>query len=345
VTAAVLAGARPRPWLAPLGVLFGGAAALRAGLYRRGILARERLGAPVISIGNLAVGGRGKTPLVELTATVLRDAGRAVAVLSRGYGGSFRGEALVVSNGERVLAGAEEAGDEPVMLARALPGVMVAVGRDRVRLGRVVEERLGARVHVLDDGFQHLRLHRDLDLVCVDALDLRERPLPAGVLREGLSALERADLVAVGGEDEEAAGAALEALASRLGRVRVFRVRRRPTGFVDLSGDPAVPPQRAFLVSGIARPERFASDIAALGVAVAGHAAFPDHHRFRPDEVEAALARARAAGADAVVTTAKDAVRLPAPASTPPVLVFRVHCAVEDEMSFRDRVLAAAGPR
>ena len=339
------AGVRPRPWLAPLGALFGRAAAWRAEMYRRGVLGRERLSAPVISVGNLAVGGRGKTPLVELTASMLREAGRSVAVLSRGYGGSFRGEALVVSNGERVLAGAEEAGDEPVMLARALPGVMVAVGRDRARLGRRVEERLGVDVHVLDDGFQHLRLERDLDLVCVDAGDLGDRPLPAGALREGPAALERADLVAVSAEEEEEAQAAVEVLASRLGPARVFRVRRRAAGFVDLTGAPAVPPRRALLLSGIARPERFAADVAAQGVAVAGHAVFADHHRFSSDELRRVLARAAEAGAEAVVTTAKDAVRLPSFADVPPMLVFRVRAAADDEERFRARLLAAAGPR
>ena len=158
-----------RAWLAPLGAVFGGATTLRAALYRRGVLADTRLGSPVISIGNLAMGGRGKTPLVELTATLLRDAGRPVAVLSRGHGGDFRGDVLVVGDGTRVLAEAAQAGDEPVMLARALPGVVVAVGRDRARAGRAVEAAMGPRVFVLDDGFQHLRLARDLDIVCVDA--------------------------------------------------------------------------------------------------------------------------------------------------------------------------------
>jgi tetraacyldisaccharide 4'-kinase len=344
VTTAIGLLGQPRPWLAPLGALFGGAAALRADLYRRGLLARERLSAPVISIGNLAVGGRGKTPLVERTAAILHEAGRAVAVLSRGYGGSFRAEALVVSNGERVLVGADVAGDEPVMLARALPGVMVAVGRDRVRLGRFVEERLGPRVHVLDDGFQHLRLERDLDIVCVDAEDLRARPLPAGILRERLSALDRADLVAVSGEDEASAAAAERALVARIGADRVIRVRRQPAGFVDVTGDAAVPPERAFLLSGIARSERFARDVAAEGVAVVGHAAFPDHHRFRPEELAEAQRQALAARADAIVTTAKDAVRLPLSPSVP-VLVFRVRCALDDEARFRERLLAAASPR
>ena len=326
--------------LAPLGAVFGGATALRASLYDRGLLARTRLRSPVISIGNLAVGGRGKTPLVELTATILRDAGRPVAVLSRGYGGAFRGEMLVVGDGTQVLADAQEAGDEPVMLARALPGVVVAVGRDRVRAGRALEAALGPRVLVLDDGFQHLRLARDLDIVCVDAGDLRARPLPAGLLREPPSALARAHLVAVSGEDEEDARAAADALSQRLGAARVVRVRRRPAGFVDRAGAPAAVPARAFLLTGIARPERVAADLAAQGTTVTGHAAFADHHRFRPEEVDSALGQAEKSGADAVVTTAKDEVRMPVTTRGLPMLVWRVRCAVDDEAGFRARLLA-----
>src|SRR5262249_56083068 len=124
--------------------------------------------------------------------SVRRDEGLPVAVLSRGYGGRFRGEALVVGDGSTVLASADEAGDEPVMLARALPGVVVAVGRRRHAVGRAVEARFGRRVHVLDDGFQHLRLARDLDLVCLDVHDPADRPLPAGPPRARPAALARA---------------------------------------------------------------------------------------------------------------------------------------------------------
>ncbi len=332
-----------RAWLAPLGAAFGGATALRAALYRRGVLAETRLGSPVISIGNLALGGRGKTPLVELTATLLRDAGRPVAVLSRGHGGDFRGDLLVVGDGTRVLAEAAQAGDEPVMLARALPGVVVAVGRDRARAGRAVEAAMGPRVFVLDDGFQHLRLARDLDIVCVDADDLRERPLPAGVLREPPSALGRAHLIVVSGEEEDAARAAGETLSQRFGPARVLRARRCPAGFFDRAGAPARAPARPFLLTGIAWPERVVSDLAAQGLPLAGHAAFADHHRFRPDEIEAVGRQAERSGADAIVTTAKDAVRLPVAGSAPPVLVWRVRCAVDDEARFRARVLGVGG--
>ncbi|HET6900430.1 MAG TPA: tetraacyldisaccharide 4'-kinase [Vicinamibacteria bacterium] len=329
--------------LAPLGAVFGGATALRATLYRRGLLARARLSSPVISIGNLAVGGRGKTPLVELTATILRDAGRPVAVLSRGYGGTFRGEVLVVGDGVRVAADVVEAGDEPVMLARALTGVVVAVGRDRVAAGRALEAALGPRVFVLDDGFQHLRLRRDLDVVCVDAGDLRARPLPAGWLRERPSALSRAHLIAVSGEDEDDARAAVDALAQRFGPDRIFRARRVPAGFCDLAGAPASAPARAYLLTGIARPERVAADLAARGTAVTGQSAFADHHRFRPHEIETVLREAQGSGADAVVTTAKDAVRLPVTKGALPILVWRVRAAVDDADRFRARLLAVGG--
>ena len=342
MTAIAVPALRSRPWLAPLGAVFGGAAALRAALYRRGVLGRHRLGSPVISIGNLAVGGRGKTPLVERTASLLIDAGQRVAVLSRGYGGSFRGDALIVSDGIRVLAGSEQAGDEPVMLARALPAAVVAVGRDRVRVGRAVEAALGLRVFLLDDGFQHLQLVRDLDVVCVDADDLGERLLPAGPLRESLSALERADVVAVSAEDEEAAQRAVARLSSQLDPARVFRVRRRPAGFRDLEGANVPPPSRAFLLTGIARPVRVATDVAQQGTKVVGRAAFADHHRFRPDEIDSVARRAQAAGADAIVTTAKDALRLPATRLALPIVVFHVTCAVDDEARYRARLLKAA---
>ncbi len=325
---------RSRPWLAPLGLVLGGAAAVRARLYARGVLARERLAGPVISVGNLGVGGRGKTPAVVRIAALLREAGHPVAVLSRGYGGSFRGEALVVSEGQGPLAGADEAGDEPVMLARALPGVVVAVGRDRAAAGRAVEARFGRRVHVLDDGFQHMRLARDLDVLCLDAADLADRPMPAGSLREFPSARARADLLLVTGGAGASDG-------------RTFAARREAEGFFTLAGAARARPPRAVLLSGIARPERFAADVRAAGVEVLAHLAFRDHHPFTPAEVARAVDTARRAGATAVVTTEKDGVRLPAglPEDAAPIAVFRIRLALDDEAGFRRRVLAAVEGR
>jgi len=323
--------------LAPLGALYGAAAAARAAAYRRGWLPRARLGGPVISVGNLSVGGSGKTPVVALIASILREAGRPVAVLSRGYRGSFRGDCLVVADGEGVRAGPEAAGDEPVMLARALPGVVVAVGRRRDRVGRAVEARFGSRVHVLDDGFQHLRLRRDLDLVCASAHDLVDRPLPAGRLREPAAALARADLILL-----DADAAALAGLAA-VHPGRVLRLRRRVVGFFGLDGVEQAAPARPFLLSGIARPERFHCDVTPRVGHVSGTAVFADHHAYSATDLAGVEARARAAGADAIVTTAKDAVRL-APSSLP-LLVLRIAAQVDEEALLRERVLRAAERR
>jgi tetraacyldisaccharide 4'-kinase len=326
-----------------LGSAFGALASARVAAYRRGLLPRARLDGPVVSVGNLGVGGSGKTPVVARVAGILRDAGEPVAVLSRGYGGSFRGEALVVSDGTTVLAGAAEAGDEPAMLARALPGVVVAVGPRRDAVGRVVEVRFGRRVHVLDDGFQHLRLERDLDLVCLDVGDLDDRPMPAGRLRERPSALGRADLVLLT-RIEAASDEELRALEARVGPERCFRVGRRVAGWSALGGAAAAPPARAFLLAAIARPERLERDVAGCGVAVVGRAFFRDHHRFRADDLVSVAERARAAGAGAIVTTAKDAVRLESvPALGLPLVVMAISAEIADEERLRARLLAAVG--
>lgn len=328
-----------------MGAGFGALAALRVEAYRRGLLRRRRLAGPVVSVGNLGVGGSGKSPVVERVARLLRDSGEPVAVLSRGYGGGFRGEALFVSDGTRVLAAAAEAGDEPVMLARALPGVVVAVGPRRDVVGRAVEARFGPRVHVLDDGFQHLRLERALDLVCLDVRDLDDRPLPAGRLRERPAALARAGLVLLTRIDA-ASEPELRALEARLGPERTLRVERRVTGFRTLGGAAAEAPARAFALAAIARPERFAADLAASGCAVSGRAFFRDHHAWSEGELRTVAAEARASGPGAVVVTAKDAVRLEAlPLAgifgATPVLVLGIEARLLDEARLVERLRGA----
>lgn len=321
---------RPRPWLGALGAAYGALGAARAALYARGAFRTHRLRGPVISVGNVAVGGRGKTPITARVAEWLRDDGLPVAILSRGYGGSFTGDALVVSDGASVLADADAAGDEPLMLARRLPGVVVAVGPRRDVVGRAVEERFGPRVHVLDDGFQHLRLHRDLDLVCLRAHDLEDVPLPAGALRENARAVERADALLVW-DDPAPDGPFPD---------RVFRVERRSDGFVDRDGHAAAAPRRPFLVAGIAHPERLEEDVRTLAGDVAGRAFFPDHHRYRAEDVRRVEDEAARAGADALVTTEKDLPRLPA--TELPVRALRIAPEIRDEERLRARVLAVA---
>ena len=328
-----------------LGAVFGAVARLRALAYGRGLLRRDRPRGPVVSIGNLSVGGSGKTPVVQRVAAMLRDEGHPVAVLSRGYGGSFHGDALVVSDGKEVLAGAKEAGDEPVMLARSLPGVVVAVGPRRDVVGQAVEARFGRRVHVLDDGSQHLRLERDLDIVCLDVGDLHDRPLPAGRLREGPEALGRAHLVLLT-RLEAAPEERLAALEERLGPGRTHRVSRRVLGWRDLDGGETPGPDRVFLFAGIARPERFEGDAGASGAVVVGRAFFADHHRYRAQEVQRLAEQARSAGADALGTTAKDAVRLvelEPGASGLPIRVLHGTVDFADEARFSRQLFEAVG--
>jgi len=296
----------------------------------------------VISVGNLSLGGRGKSPLVARVCELLREDGLAVSVLSRGYRGAFRGECLFVSDGDRVTASAAQAGDEPVMLARQLPGVVVAVGRKRGLVGQAVELRFGARVHVLDDGFQHLALHRDLDLVCVDARDLQDAPLPAGRLREPLSALRRADLVLLSGA-ESVPEARLLALETELGPKRLLHLSQRVTGLISREGAARPAPGKVYLLAAIAAPERFLADARLHAGQVIGSAFFRDHHVFSAAELDAVARRARAEGADAVVTTATDEVRLPRDLDLGlPLIVLRIAAAVAEEDVLRDRVRAVA---
>lgn len=182
--------------LAPFATLYGMVLRIRALLYQTGVLTIHKLPCPVISIGNITVGGTGKTPATMLIARELQRRGYRIAVLSRGYGGSLEGQIAAVSDGNSLLLGPEQAGDEPCLLAQSLPGLMVAIGTDRYQAGLMALERLKPDILLLDDGFQHIRLHRDLNILLLDST----RPfgngwtLPLGLLREPRTALKRADL-------------------------------------------------------------------------------------------------------------------------------------------------------
>ena len=287
-------------------------AAWRRRWYARNPSRQRRLSRPVVSVGNLRVGGSGKTPAVEYIARVLLARGERPSILSRGYGRRIAPAGVtVVSSPAAVLAGVDTAGDEPLMLARALPGVPVLVGADRYRSGAQAERDFDVTVHILDDGFQHLALARDVDLLLVGEEDLTEPVLPAGHLREELAAAASADALLV--------TAGYAAAAARVGRAlgvpRTYLVTRTigPPRMV-ATGDTVVVPsgEPVFAFAGIARPERFFSDLEGAGWRMAGTLAFRDHHRFSTHDVDRIRTQAKAARAAIVLTTEKDAVRLPA---------------------------------
>jgi tetraacyldisaccharide 4'-kinase len=321
--------------LSALGWPWGAIASARRRAYTGGWVRSEHLSGPVVSVGNIAVGGRGKTPVVLRVCQILQEMGATPAVLSRGYGGTYGQPALLVSEGTGRVRDAAEVGDEAAMLARALPGVVVAVGRRRVDAGRLVETRWGPRVHVLDDGFQHLGLARDLDIVCIDARDLEDRPLPAGRLRERPAGLARAQVALLSDEHGRGWDRAAERVRAS-GVPTVLRLGRQTDGVVDSEAAPCPPPRRPFLVAGIADPQRFEADAHRLVGTVAGAAIFRDHHRFVATDVERIEAQARAAQADAILTTAKDLERLRALCLTLPVRVLRISAAIEGEQILRE---------
>ena len=299
-----------RPWALPLVPLWWAGARVKNLVYDAGWLKGRRLEWPVVSVGSLSAGGAGKTPVVKLLAEMFAAHGVEVDVLSRGYG---RGSGVV----ERVdaVGSAQRFGDEPLELARS--GLRVYVGAERFGAGRLAEaereedpasenrdmghpESVGdKRVHLLDDGFQHRRLVRAVDVVLLTLADAQDWLLPSGNLREGLSSLARADLVVV--REEEADGLR-ELLAVRTGAPVwvVRRVLRLPSGM----------PRKPIVFCGIARPEGFFAMLGAAGCETAGQVAFADHHAYRREDFERLLAAGVDRGADGFVTTAKDAVKI-----------------------------------
>lgn len=297
--------------LAPFGLAYSLVQKLRAILYRVGILKTRRLPRPVISIGNITVGGTGKTPMTAYIARLLLERGYKVAVLSRGYGGSLEGQSVIVSDGVSVMLGPNECGDEPYLLASTVPGLMVVIGTDRYAAGCLAVQQLSPDLFLLDDGFQHLRLQRDLNILLLDSC----RPfgngwtLPAGLLREAATAARRADLIILTRCPE---GATVTPLVS--GKP-AFAASHRLVDALPLTGGNPVPLTElqgpGFLAfAGIAQPDFFFSALRERGINVVATLPFPDHADYDQAVLDTISETLLSSGAEYAVTTEKDGVKL-----------------------------------
>jgi len=308
----------------PLSALYGATVRVRNQLYDRGMMMVRRLEAPVVSIGNLTVGGSGKTPFLISFGELLKQRGIAFDVLSRGYRRQTQGVAIVDPNGS-----ACEFGDEPLLIARKL-GVHVVVGEDRHQAGETAEATFGPQLHLLDDGFQHRRLARDFDIVLVTPADAQDTLLPSGRLREPIASLARADAVVLT-NDTSPDGLHLQ-------NQLVWRIRR------DIDAPSTKEPCIAFC--GIARPENFFSQLTAARVALADTHGFRDHHRYTDADVGDLLRLRQQRGALAFVTTEKDAVNLGAHLQAlQPIHIVPVRMNLENPEAALDAMLAAIARR
>jgi tetraacyldisaccharide 4'-kinase len=273
----------------PLTAAFATGVRFRNALYDRGILRVSRLQGPVISVGNLSVGGSGKTPFVILLAELLKARGIEFDILTRGYGRTGDEIEIVDPQGS-----ARDFGDEPLLLARRL-GVPVIVGPDRYKAGLIAERRFGSRLHLLDDGFQHRRLARDFDVVLVSPDDLHDRPLPSGRLREPIESLRRAHAIVLPDNAPN-----LESWIP--GSAIAWRVRR------GIEFDKI--PVRPIAFCGIARPPRFFRQLHEAGITPVAEKTFPDHHAYSARDVAALIAQREKLLAEGFVATEKDVINL-----------------------------------
>ncbi len=316
--------------LSGLAKVYGALVQSRLLLYRAGILRRKTLGCMIVSVGNLTVGGTGKTPVVEMLARSLSRGGRRVAILSRGYmrkphfnlwrwwEQKFHYHPLIVSDGQKVFAGSKEAGDEPFMLAKNLPGVAVLVDKNRVKAGSYAVETMGVDTLILDDGFQYLPLGRRVDIVLVDAA----RPfgngqlLPRGILREPLKNLKRATMVFLTKVDGVDTSSAMETIRQCHVEVPVVECRHEPRHLEEIPTGSVKPTgllrgKRIAVLTAIACPDSFEKALRDLGADIALTVRYPDHHRVTERELNEVIKEAGRKKIDAVITTEKDAVRFP----------------------------------
>jgi tetraacyldisaccharide 4'-kinase len=334
--------------LSPLGKIYGRLMTARNARYDRESFRTISLGARTISVGNITTGGTGKTPIVKLIAEILAADGENVCILTRGYGRANASERVLVSDGMTALVDAKTGGDEPVELATSLAekGVVIVADRDRVAAAKWARERYGTTVFVLDDGFQHRRAKRDLDLVCIDATDPfgGGQVLPAGNLREPISGLKRANAFVTTRADQADTSPVETLLREYNPNAPILYAETRVVKLVEIDGTeakqrPPSPLEHQFVFAGIGNPQSFIASLNKIGIKPVGELFFTDHFSYEPSSIERIERMAIEKGADSLITTAKDAVKLQHAEFRLPCFVALAETVIDDPEAFRSLVL------
>jgi tetraacyldisaccharide 4'-kinase len=299
-----------------LSLIYAAVIRLRNLSYDHGLLRQKRLRCPVVSVGNLTVGGTGKTPMVIELAGLFAGWGLKPAVLSRGYGGKSTKEVNVISDGRSILSGPDECGDEALLIARRLPTVPVLTGSRRAVTGEQALEHFGVDVVILDDGFQHRSLRRDLDIVLVDSFHPlgNGHLIPRGPLREPLSSLKRSDLIVLTRAVKSGKTPFESRLEEEFPAIPVFKARHRAERLTAGDGTSRLPShlmgRKIYAFAGLAHPDSFRETIESLQGALVGFRAFPDHHQYTAGDLAEIEKEAGSLAADLILTTEKDGVKL-----------------------------------
>lgn len=307
--------------------IYGIGVTIKLRLYKHGILKQHKLDCRVISLGNITVGGTGKTPTAQRLASIIRDMGYRVAILNRGYRAGWRGQVGLVSDGRRIYMSVSEAGDEAYLLAKNLPGVAVVIGKNRTITGEYAVRNLRAEVIILDDGYQHWQLARDLDIVLIDTLNVfgNNFLLPRGTLREPLAHLDRADAFLLTKVDQSTCDARdiiRATLAKFNSRASVVESVHNPRHFIEIEtwykgarpetvALEEIRGKQVLAFSAIGNPSSFEQTLADIGTEVIDSVRFTDHHDYTMAEMQDIMQRALDKGAYCLITTEKDAVKIP----------------------------------
>lgn len=327
-----------------LSLPYGGAVWIRALLYSSGLLKRRTLPCPVISIGNITVGGTGKTPLTMAIANRLLEKGIQTAILSRGYRGEESSE-VIVSDGQTIFLTPEESGDEPFLMAKRCKGIPVLIGKDRFTIGQMAFQRFGVQAILLDDGYQHLMLHRDLDILLIDShIGFGDyHLLPRGILREPLSHLRRAHMfILTRWEDRQRDQKLVEEIRRIHPSPKFFHSDYEPIGLVNFKGEREAlhlyEGKKILALSGIAHPEHFSFLLKKCRMEIVRELIFPDHHRYTDKDLS--LIKERSQGTNLIVTTEKDMVKLEKfNHNSLPLRSLRIEMRIREETEFYQEII------